>query len=102
MIANLTIPTLALFGTLGMPELIVLAILGVLIFGKRLPEVGKSIGKGIVEFKKGLSGIEDDVDRAAHEPPRIEKRDAGSRSVDTQQRQSEQASSADDRPDASA
>ena len=51
---------LAGFG-LGPQELLVLAILGLLVFGKRLPEVGKSLGKSIVEFKKGLHGIEDDV-----------------------------------------
>jgi sec-independent protein translocase protein TatA len=54
-------PMLALIGPLGTTELIVIAILGLLIFGKRLPEVGKSLGKGIVEFKKGLSGIEEEV-----------------------------------------
>ena len=45
-------------------ELIVIALFGLLIFGKRLPDVGKSLGKSIVEFKKGLKGIEDDIDRA--------------------------------------
>ena len=35
---------------------IVLLVLGLLIFGRRLPEVGKNIGQTIVEFKKGLSG----------------------------------------------
>lgn len=53
--------TLAL-GTIGWPQMIVLGLLGVLIFGKRLPEVGKSLGKGIVEFKKGLSGLDTDID----------------------------------------
>jgi sec-independent protein translocase protein TatA len=43
-------------------EWIIVAIVAVLLFGKRLPEVGKSLGKGIVEFKKGLRGIEEDVD----------------------------------------
>jgi sec-independent protein translocase protein TatA len=62
-----------IFQGFGMWEAIVLALLGVLIFGKRLPEVGKSIGKGIVEFKKGLSGIEDDIDLAAKQPPKIEQ-----------------------------
>ena len=52
---------LAFFGNIGPWQLALLAVLGVLIFGKRLPEVGKSLGKGIVEFKKGLSGIEDDL-----------------------------------------
>src|SRR5438067_1084263 len=41
---------------------------GLLIFGKRLPEVGKSLGKGIVEFKKGLKGIEDDIEVASSQP----------------------------------
>lgn len=62
---------LALFGTIGWQEILLLALVGVLIFGKRLPEVGKSIGKGIVEFKKGLAGVEDDVDQAG-EPKRLE------------------------------
>jgi sec-independent protein translocase protein TatA len=35
---------------------LVLLLLGLLIFGRRLPEVGKNIGQTIVEFKKGLSG----------------------------------------------
>jgi sec-independent protein translocase protein TatA len=49
---------------LGMPgvtEMIIIGALGLLIFGKRLPEVGRSLGKGIVEFKKGLKGIDEDV-----------------------------------------
>ncbi len=54
-----------IFGAPGWGELLVLGAIGLLIFGKRLPEVGRSLGKGIVEFKKGLSGIEDDADQAA-------------------------------------
>ncbi|NBC10408.1 MAG: hypothetical protein GVY24_01560 [Planctomycetes bacterium] len=71
-----TLPQLALLGPIGWPELVILGILGVLIFGKRLPEVGKSIGKGIVEFKKGLQGISDDVDNATQDTKRLEKPDA--------------------------
>jgi sec-independent protein translocase protein TatA len=58
-------PTLAFIGPLGWPEMVILAVLGVLIFGKRLPEVGKSIGKGIVEFKKGLSGVQEEIENQA-------------------------------------
>jgi sec-independent protein translocase protein TatA len=48
-------------GMPGLPEWIIIGAIGLLIFGKRLPEVGRSLGKGIVEFKKGLSGVEDEV-----------------------------------------
>ncbi len=63
--------TLALFGTLGTPELIVLALLGLLIFGKRLPEVGRGLGRSIVEFRKGIKGVEDEVDSQARVPARL-------------------------------
>ena len=49
----------------GFAEMLMLAALGLLLFGKRLPEVGRSLGKGIVEFKKGIRGIEDDIDVSA-------------------------------------
>ena len=47
---------------LGPMEMIIVMGIAVLLFGKRLPEVGRSLGKGIVEFKKGLSGVADDFD----------------------------------------
>jgi sec-independent protein translocase protein TatA len=46
-----------------------LAGIALLLFGKRLPEVGRGLGKGIVEFKKGLAGIEEDVTQAGRIPP---------------------------------
>ena len=50
------------FGLPGHMEWIVLLVLGLLIFGKRLPDVGRSIGRSIVEFKKGIKGIEDEIE----------------------------------------
>lgn len=61
-----TFTTLA-FGMPGWQELLILGVIGLLIFGKRLPEVGRSIGKGIVEFKKGLAGIDEEVEAAVKE-----------------------------------
>jgi sec-independent protein translocase protein TatA len=58
--------TLAFFGNLGPMEMLVLLVLGLLIFGKRLPEMGRNVGKSIVEFKKGLSGADEDVNAAAN------------------------------------
>jgi sec-independent protein translocase protein TatA len=73
-----------LFGifNLGAQEMIVLLVIGVLLFGRRLPEVGRYLGKGIVEFKKGIKGLEDDVEgtvtrsepAASIEPPRPPQR----------------------------
>lgn len=55
-------------GMPGLPEWIIIGAIGLLLFGKRLPEVGRSLGKGIVEFKKGLKGIEDEIDTASSRP----------------------------------
>ena len=58
-------------------ELILIAVVAVLLFGRRLPEVGRTLGKGIVEFKKGIRGLEDEFraderanhGHAAYQPP---------------------------------
>lgn len=58
-------------GFIGMPghwELLVVLVLGLLLFGRRLPEVGRSLGKGIVEFKRGLKSIEDDIEEESSKP----------------------------------
>src|SRR4051812_7899694 len=52
---------LAALGLPGGAEWILILAFGLLIFGKRLPEVGRSLGKGIVEFKRGLKSVEDEV-----------------------------------------
>lgn len=55
----------------GMPhgwEWLIIAGFGLLLFGKRLPEVGRSLGKGIIEFKKGLKGIDEDIERESAKP----------------------------------
>jgi len=47
-------------------ELVVIMVIALLLFGKRLPEVARSLGKGVVEFKKGLKGVEEDADNSAN------------------------------------
>jgi sec-independent protein translocase protein TatA len=55
-------PTFAFIEGMFSPmHILVVLVIGILLFGKRLPEVGRSLGKGIVEFKKGLNGLEDEV-----------------------------------------
>lgn len=49
-------------GFLHAPELILLVIVALIIFGpKRLPEIGGALGKGIKEFRKGTSEVEEKV-----------------------------------------
>lgn len=53
--------TLAIFGLPGGPEVLVILLVGLLLFGGRLPEVGRSLGRSLVEFRKGLRGLKDEV-----------------------------------------
>jgi sec-independent protein translocase protein TatA len=46
---------------IGFPEIVVLLIIALIVFGpKRLPELGKSLGKGIREFRGSISGERED------------------------------------------
>ena len=45
-------------GSIGMPEIIIIFILALIVFGPRkLPEIGKTIGKGLAEFKKASNEL---------------------------------------------
>ncbi|MDN3513621.1 MAG: twin-arginine translocase TatA/TatE family subunit [Candidatus Brocadia sp.] len=54
-----------MFSMPGGWEWLIILIVALLIFGKRLPDVMKSLGRGIVEFKKGVKGVEEDVEEAS-------------------------------------
>jgi len=55
----------------GEYQWIFLGLLALLLFGgKRLPEMGRSLGKGIVEFKKGLHGVGEEIEEASNAPSR--------------------------------
>jgi sec-independent protein translocase protein TatA len=56
--------SLALFGNLGPLEIGIILVVGLLLFGRRLPEVGRGLGKSIVEFKRGLRDVTDEIDDA--------------------------------------
>lgn len=66
-----------MFSMPGGWEWLIILIVALLIFGKRLPEVMKSLGRGIVEFKKGVKGVEEDVEdastKSAHKKIETEK-----------------------------
>ena len=55
---------LAMFGSIGMPELIIILVIALIIFGPRkLPELGKSLGKSINEFKKASTELQNTLEQ---------------------------------------
>lgn len=66
--------TLAFLPTVGWTEMVVIGVVMLLLFGRRLPEVGRSLGQGIVQFKKGLKDIGDDIEDQSNrpEPPKFD------------------------------
>ena len=56
--------SLGLFGTIGTPELIIILFVALLMFGGRLPEVARSLGKSVTQFKRGLKDVEDELTAA--------------------------------------
>lgn len=73
----MTSKMLAMFGLPGGVEWVVILIVALLLFGRRLPDVARSVGKSIVEFKRGMRDVKDDLDTAAKldadEPRKLDK-----------------------------
>ena len=58
---------------ISLPELLILLVVLLLVFGaKRLPEMGRSLGKGMREFKDGVSGVEESVPTTTPTPTSVE------------------------------
>ncbi len=56
-----------MFGFSHMPELIIVLVIALVVFGpKRLPELGSSLGKGIREFRKATTELQDSVKMDTH------------------------------------
>ena len=69
-------------GPIGVPELIIIFIVALIVFGPRkLPELGKSLGKGLAEFRRASNElkatIEEEVRALESEPPRTDQPGAG-------------------------
>ena len=53
------------FGTPSSGELMVVLVIALLLFGRKLPEVAMNLGKGLREFQSGLKGMQDEFTRSA-------------------------------------
>lgn len=70
---------LALIGPLGPMEIGAILLIAVLLFGRRLPDVGRNVGKAIIEFKRGVKGITDEIDEESRKPDSRDVRPQGER-----------------------
>lgn len=65
-----------MFGSIGMPELVIILVIALIIFGPRkLPELGKSLGKSINEFKKASTELQNTLEREIETEERKERDD---------------------------
>jgi TatA/E family protein of Tat protein translocase len=56
-----------MFGSLGLPELLMIFAVALIVFGpRRLPEIGKTLGKALNEFKKASDDLKNTIEREVH------------------------------------
>jgi sec-independent protein translocase protein TatA len=66
-----------MFGSLGMPELIVIFVIALIVFGPRkLPELGRSLGRSIAEFKKATNELQSTLEQEIEADERRSKAEA--------------------------
>ena len=59
--------------TVGYPELIILVIVALIVFGSQLPSISRRLGRSIKEFKKGIKDVKDEIEDEADEAEKGEK-----------------------------
>lgn len=68
---------LAIFGTVGTQELLIILVIVLLLFGaKKLPELARGLGKSMQEFKKATREVEDNFKEAMNEEPKSNSKPA--------------------------
>lgn len=74
---NLSDITLAFIGGMKGWEIVVILVVVLLLFGgKKIPELMRGVGKGIREFKSGVSGLEDEMKKDDSKPAKQEEKNS--------------------------
>ena len=73
---------LAFWNALSPWHLLLIGIVAILLFGNRLPEVARSLGRSVNEFKRGLKDVKENFDEAAGDDPPREKLEPPADSTD--------------------
>jgi sec-independent protein translocase protein TatA len=82
-----------MFGSIGMPELIIILVIALIIFGPRkLPELGKSLGRSLNEFKRASTDLQNTLEQEI----RLEEE----KETQAKARQADTTSQSTDNPDA--
>ncbi|HKN48358.1 MAG TPA: twin-arginine translocase TatA/TatE family subunit [Candidatus Polarisedimenticolia bacterium] len=77
-----------MFGSIGGPELLVIFLVALLIFGPRkLPELGRAIGKGLAEFRKAAADLKETLDTEVNQVDPPVRRDALPAQAGTEKRE---------------
>jgi sec-independent protein translocase protein TatA len=69
---------MSIFAWFSPPDMLVVAVIVLLLFGNRLPSVMRSLGQGVTEFKKGLEGVPDDSSKTSDPPKKLDDQPAKS------------------------
>ena len=91
--------TLLAFWSPSPGEMLVVAVVALLLYGGKLPEVARSWGKSFSEFRRSLSGIQNDINEAIHsEPQQLEYRPERTSYTDDSAAEPTEAGTPDDDP----
>lgn len=72
----MTTDILCFLGTIGLPEILLIALVVLLFFGgKKIPEMMRGLGKGVKSFKEGMNDIEKEVKEDSNKPSEDSRKD---------------------------